>query len=409
MKALERSASEWMPARRPIAESIAFNMLRELSVGTLAMQYNGKRHQFGQHNTDRLHASLDVHRPDLFRKLLMGGTIGAAESYMDGDWDSEDLTSLIRVILRNQAALDRMESGFARIGRAAADAIHRLRKNTKAGSRRNIAAHYDLGNDFFEKMLDETMTYSAAYWHRWEDDLATASRAKLERLGEKLELGPEDHLLEIGTGWGSMAILAAQRFGCRVTTTTISREQHAYAKDKVRAAGLEDRVTLLMKDYRELEGRFTKIVSVEMIEAVGPENYPAFFQTMDRLLVDGGRAALQAITMTDQYYEAVKNRADFIKRYIFPGSCIPSATALLSAATNASRLRMTQYEDMTPHYAETMKRWRENLAPHRASVVQSYGERFWRMWMFYLEYCEAGFREHYIGSAQLVFEKPRYF
>jgi cyclopropane-fatty-acyl-phospholipid synthase len=284
---------------------------------------------------------------------------------------------------------------------------HRTRKNTQAGSRRNIADHYDLGNDFFALMLDPTMTYSAAIFEGPQSTLEEASVHKLDLLCRRLKLERSDHLLEIGTGWGSLAMHAAERYGCRVTTTTISREQRELAMARVRERGLANRITVLDRDYRMLEGRFDKIVSSEMIEAVGRDYYGVFFEKCSSLLKERGLLALQAITMRDQMYERAAREVDFIKRYIFPGSCIPSATALLAAATQSSDLTLKSFEDYTPHYARTMAKWRENLAPHKSQVIARFGERFWRMWSYYLAYCEAGFEEGYIGSAQLLFEKTR--
>lgn len=356
---------------------------------------------------DSLSARVNIHSARVYRNMVLGGTLGAAESFIDGAWTTDDLTTLIRLILRNQQVLMGLESGMARLGAWAARAWQKMRPNTLSGSRRNIAAHYDLGNDFFERMLDPTLMYSSAVFPSAAATLEEASRHKLDLISGKLRLKPEDHLLEIGTGWGGLALEAASR-GAHVTTTTISGEQHQRAVERVRAAGLEDRVEVLRQDYRDLRGQYDKLVSIEMIEAIGPGQYETFFERCDDLLAPGGRLVLQAITIADQAYDTHRWEVDFIKRYIFPGSCVPSVTALIQAATRASDLRLQNLEDYGSHYARTLAAWRENLLPHRSWVVGRYGERFWRMWMFYLAYCEAGFLEGYLSVVQMVMTKQRW-
>jgi cyclopropane-fatty-acyl-phospholipid synthase len=300
-----------------------------------------------------------------------------------------------------------MDTGLARFAALPRLAAHWLHRNTRAGARRNIRAHYDIGNDFYRLMLDETMMYSCALFERPGMSLAEAQRAKLERICRALALGPGDHVLEIGTGWGGFALHAAQRYGCRVTTTTISPSQAALARERVRAAGLEDRITILEKDYRDLGGRYDKLVSIEMIEAIGHEYFEAFFAQAAARLAPGGRMLLQSITIADQRFERARDDVDFIKRYVFPGCCIPSVTALLRAATAASDLRLVGLEDIGPHYAPTLARWRENVFASLARVRElGYTDEFVRMWEFYLCYCEAGFAERALGDALLLFEKP---
>ena len=384
------------------------SQLEKLQNGVLRIRSSGEVRCYGQPSADGLTAQIDVHRSRFFRRAALGGSLGAAESYMDGDWSSADLSALARLLARNAAVLDGLEGGIARLGLIGARALYSVRRNTRKGSRRNIADHYDLGNDFFERMLDPTMTYSSAVFDGPEMTLEQASTRKLDLLCKKLDLKESDHLLEIGTGWGSMAIHAAANYGCRVTTTTISAEQHRLASRRVRSLGLAGRVEVLQRDYRDLEGRYDKIVSVEMIEAVGWRYYDAFFAKCASLLVPGGRLAMQAITIGDNRFESSKNEADFIKRYIFPGSCIPSVSALVSATARTSDLRLRMLEDYTPNYARTLQAWAEQLAPHRPWVVARYGERFWRMWSFYLAYCEGAFAEGYIGLVQMGFERDRW-
>ena len=379
--------------------------LSAIQHGRLDVVVSAQRQTFGREDAS-LHVRLTIHDAGFYRKLALGGTLGAAESYMDGDYSVDDLPGLVRLILQNQAVMRQLDSGLARLGASLARAYHAARRNTRAGSRRNIAAHYDLGNEFFSRMLDPTLSYSSAVFPTPESTLEEASRHKLDLLLQALHLRADDRLLEIGTGWGGLALHAAEAYGARVTTTTISEQQYRGARARVEAQGLGSRIELRKDDYRDLGGRYDKLVSVEMIEAVGAEYYATFFAKCASLLVPGGRMALQAITIVDQAYEAQRREPNFIKRYIFPGSCIPSVSALTQAATRASDLRLTEMRDFGQHYARTVALWRANIEPHREWVVATYGERFWRMWMFYLGYCEAGFAEGYISVVHMVFERP---
>jgi cyclopropane-fatty-acyl-phospholipid synthase len=352
--------------------------------------------------------TLRVGDPGMWRRVALGGPIGAAEAYMDGLWRADDLVALIRLLARNESAWGGMQTGLAKLTEPLRKLRHRLRRNTRSGSRRNIADHYDLGNDFFELFLYPTLTYSAAVFEHPEQDLESAQRAKYERICSKLDLGAADHVLEIGTGWGGFALHAASTRGCRVTTTTISREQHALATERVAEAGLADRVEILLEDYRDLTGRFDRLVSIEMVEAVGHEHLDGFFSVCSERLESHGAMALQAILHREQDWESSKRSVDFIKRYIFPGGQLISMQGIASALAAGTDLRMTHYEDITAHYAETLSRWREVFLK-RSDAVAALGldERFRAMWEYYLAYCEGGFRERVIGTAQLVFEKPR--
>lgn len=381
--------------------------LSRLAEGRLAVRDGWGEATLGQPAPDGLAGRVHVHEPRFWRRVATGGTLGAAEAYADGDWDADDLTAVVRVLARNADALDAVEGGLARLRRPVDSLAHALRRNTRGGSRRNIANHYDLGNDFFALMLDPTMTYSCALFEREDATLEEASVAKIDRLCRKLRLRPQDHLLEIGTGWGSLALHAASRYGCRVTTTTISRRQRELAVERVERAGLASRVQVLHSDYRELTGRFDKLVSVEMLEAVGHRYYPAFFAKCASLLHAHGLLALQVITIPDQRYAQHLRGVDFIKRHVFPGSNIPSVTALLHAAAGSSDLRLRHLEDIGPHYARTLAAWRENLARHGAEVEAITEPRFRRLWHFYLCYCEAAFAEGYIGDAQMLLSRPR--
>ena len=353
---------------------------------------------------------IDVHDLSFYRLLASGGSVGAGEAYFLGYWDCNDLVGLIRLFARHLDAADSLERGTARIRRMLRQGWHAWNRNSVRGSRRNIARHYDLGNELFETFLDPLMQYSCAVFSDPalgpETDLAAAQRAKLERIGEKLALTPEDHLLEIGTGWGGLAVYLADRFGCRVTTTTISGEQFRAATERVERHGLDDRVTLLQQDYRALEGRYDKLVSVEMIEAVGHQYLATYFDTCARLLKPDGRFLLQAITIADHRYEAALEEVDYIKRYIFPGGFLPSVSVLAKHAGRAG-FRLSAMEDLGLDYAETLKHWQQRFDAAAEDLdVLGYDERFRRMWTFYFAYCRGAFLERAISDVQMTLERP---
>ncbi|MCO5297347.1 MAG: cyclopropane-fatty-acyl-phospholipid synthase family protein [Fimbriimonadaceae bacterium] len=356
-----------------------------------------------------LRAQLVVHDPATYRQLAFRGSIGASQAYGDGTWDSDDLTALFQILVRRIGHESPLERRLAWLMSLPNLLRHLGRRNTKANSRANIHAHYDLGNEFFSLFLDESMTYSCGFFEHPEATLEQASEAKLRRLCRKLELNPGHHVLEIGSGWGSFALMAAKEFGCRVTTTTISRQQHALASSRIQEAGLQDRVEVLLKDYRDLQGKFDRIVSIEMIEAVGHENLPRFFAKCAELLRPQGAMAVQAITMPDQRYAQYVRSVDFIRHVIFPGSCCPSRTAMQQAMTRASDLRLVDLEEIGPHYATTLRLWRERFVARREEArALGYPERLLRLWEFYLRYCEAGFAERHVGDVQMVLAKPRW-
>lgn len=350
-----------------------------------------------------LRATVSVRDPGVWLDLLLRGTVGAAEAYMAGKWDADDLASLVRILVRNRAALERLDGGVARLAAPFLRWFHARHANTRAGSRRNIAAHYDLGNEFYAEWLDATMTYSAAVFPRPEATLEEGSVEKLERICRMLDLAPGDHVLEIGGGWGSFAIHAAERHGVRVTTTTISRAQLEHARARVAERGLQERVTVLGLDYRDLEGRFDHVVSIEMVEAVGARFLRRYLAKCATLLKPGGRMAIQAITMPDREYRRALREVDFIQRYIFPGSFIPSLAALVEAAEGAARLRIARVEDIGPHYARTLELWRERFRAAWPRIARlGFDERFRRMWDYYLAYCEGGFRERFLSCNQIL-------
>ncbi|QTS87604.1 class I SAM-dependent methyltransferase [Ectopseudomonas khazarica] len=380
--------------------------LANLRHGLLLVHEGSEVLHFGTPQSSQ-RAEIRVNDPAVWGLVAGNGSIGAGEAYIHGYWSTPDLTAVVRIFVANLDVLDAMESGLARLGRPLIQGLHWLNRNTRQGSRRNIAAHYDLGNDLFEQFLDPTMMYSAAMFLHGDDSLQQAQLNKLQRICEKLALQPSDHLLEIGTGWGSMAIYAASQYGCRVTTTTLSREQYAYTERRIREQGLEDRVTLLLEDYRDLEGQYDKLVSIEMIEAVGHRFLPTYFEQCARLLKPEGLMLLQAITIRDQRYEQARQSVDFIQRYIFPGGALPSMHKMLEVISRHTDLNLHHMEDFGLHYARTLRLWRENLSQARQRLEQlGYDDYFYRLWEFYLCYCEGGFLERTIGTAQLLLAKP---
>ena len=362
----------------------------------------------GEPSTSSLQASLHINAMSFYRMAAFGGSVGAGEAYMQGLWWSDNLTELMRILVRNRDTLDTMETGLAGIAGQLMRCWHTLNRNTPQGSRKNIAAHYDLGNALFRLFLDSRLMYSSAIYSKQTQTLEDAAEAKLKRICQKLDLKPSDHVIEIGTGWGGFAIYAAKQYACRVTTTTISQEQYQEAQRRVSAEGLQDRITLLLKDYRRLEGQYDKLVSIEMIEAVGHHYLDTFFRQCDALVKDDGLMLIQAITLEDYRYAQALHSVDFIKRYIFPGSFIPCVSALVSSAASQTKTRLINLEDIGPSYARTLRDWRLRFEHNLHQVrAQGYSEAFIRMWIFYLCYCEAGFMERSIGDAQLLFAKPR--
>ena len=344
---------------------------------------------------------------EFYREVAANGSVGVGEAYRDGRWTCDNLLGLVQLLVRNRDLLDGMETGLAKLGGMALRAWHALRRNTREGSRRNIAAHYDLGNDFFGLFLSPDLMYSSAMWEGPDDTLEAASNRKLECICRKLKLQASDRVVEIGTGWGGFALYAAQHYGCHVTTTTISREQHALARERIAAAGLRDRVTLLLNDYRDLGGQYDKLVSIEMVEAIGASYLDTYFGCLSRLLKPHGMALIQAITIEDHRYSQALNSVDFIKRHVFPGAFIPSINALVAAKTRASDLSLIHLEDFGESYARTLGVWRERfLAKLHQVRAQGHDESFIRLWEYYLAYCEGGFREHSIGVAHLLLAKP---
>jgi cyclopropane-fatty-acyl-phospholipid synthase len=393
-----------MLARPMIARTAASALLGRLRAGRIEIvESDGSTHVFGPAHAD-LAATIRVHDPAFWRALTRGSR-ALAKLYADGGWDCDDVVTAVRIGARELPRLDRLRAPLAPLR----SALTRVPRNTREGARRHISAHYDLGNGMFRLFLDQSMTYSCAYFEEPDMTLHEAQLAKLDRICRKLELNPDDHLVEIGSGWGSLALHAAGEYGCRVTTTTISREQHGVARERVRAAGLDDRIEVVMEDYRDLRGSYSKLASVEMIEAVGWQYFDTFFRSCSNLLAPDGLMLLQAITIADSGYEIEKASRSFAKELIFPAGCLPSVEVISRSVAGQTDMRLLELEDITAHYPPTLAAWRENFTGAAAQLEElGYDRRFRRLWELYLSWSEGGFREHRIGDYQLLLAKPAY-
>ena len=378
---------------------------KNLKTGHISINDGDETFSFGDGSSDEK-VSVDIHSQEFYVMIGSGGALGIAEAYVAGYWSSDDVVKLFQIILRNRDILLSLEKGFAKLVKPINKMIHRGRQNTLKGSKENILAHYDLSNDFYKLWLDPSMTYSCAFFNNDSVTLEEASIEKLDRICRKLDLSEDDSVLEIGTGWGSFSIHAAKNYGCKVTTTTISDAQFDYARSRIKDEGLESKITLINKDYRDLDGKYDKIVSIEMIEAVGYEYIPDYFSKLSSLLNNNGLVALQGITYNDQNFEVYKDSVDFIKKYIFPGSCLISIAQIIDVIKKDTDLAMVDMEDITKHYAVTLNRWRKNFMDVIPKVKEmGYSQAFINMWEFYFLYCEAGFSERNIGDVQMIFAK----
>jgi cyclopropane-fatty-acyl-phospholipid synthase len=404
--AVPDSAGSTMLTR--LGRKLLLERLAKLTDGELRIQDGAESYRFGQRTARcALTATIIVQHPQFYTETAFGGTTGAGEAYIRDLWRCDDLTALVRIMVVNREVMEDLESGWVRTQAVVRRALHWINRNTRAGSARNIAAHYDLGNELYKLMLDDTMAYSCGIFQHEEASLQEASVAKFDAACRKLALTSSDHLVEIGTGWGGLAIHAAEHYGCRVTTTTISREQFEFARDKVAARGLSDRITLLFEDYRDLKGQYDKLVSIEMIEAVGEKYLDTYFARCSALLKPTGSMLLQAITMQDQFYKRALKSVDYIQRYIFPGSFIPSVAAIAQSLSRATDLKVFNLEDIGPHYARTLRLWRERFFANLPQVRRlGYPDSFNRLWEFYLCYCEGGFAERQLGDVQMLLTKP---
>ncbi len=382
--------------------------LRGLEHGQIVLEEGSRRQLFGtQDPQDPIRVTLVVEDARFYTDLAFRGTLGAGEAYMAGYWSADDLSELTRLVVKNAGIMEGLDRIANRVAMPFLRIYHWLNRNSRAGSQRNIARHYDLGNDFFSLVLDPTLTYSCGIFENRDSTLEEASISKYDRICRKLRLAPGQRLLEIGTGWGGFALHAAQRYGAQVTTTTISREQHERASERIQRAGLSDRVTLLLEDYRNLSGLYDRLVSIEMIEAVGERYFDTYFSKCSSLLEADGLMLIQAITVPDRRYASHVRSVDFIKRYIFPGGCLPSVERMMRAVMRGTDLRLSHLEDITPHYAQTLRRWRESLLANVERIRSlGYPQRFVRMFEFYFAYCEGAFEERWVGDVQLLFAKP---
>ena len=390
-----------------LARSLVFNQLRKIKIGHIAIMEGAKKISFGKKG--KLNVVITVYDPRFYGALAFGGSIGVSEAFMQRFWSVSDLTKLIRIMAINQDAMDQLEGLFNIFLKPLLKCLHYLNQNSIKGSQINISKHYDLGNDFFSLFLDSTMMYSSAVFKNPHDSLYKGSIHKLDTICQRLELTSQDHVIEIGSGWGGFAIYAVQHYGCKVTTTTISKEQYKYIKQKIKDLKLSHKITILFSDYRHLKGKYDKLVSIEMLEAVGYQYFDTYFKVCSDLLKPDGLALIQTITIADQRYEKAKQSVDFIQRYIFPGSCIPSITALQSSMTQSSDLKIYSIQDIGEHYARTLALWREAFFENLKEVkALGFDDAFIRMWHFYLSYCEGGFKEKVISDIHLKLIKPGY-
>lgn len=390
-----------------LARALVFNQLKKIKTGQITIIEGSQKFSFGK--KDKLNVTVTVHDPRFFGALAFGGSIGVSEAFMQKFWSVSDLTKLIRIMAINQNTMDQLEGLFNMFLKPILKCLHYLNQNSVKGSEINISKHYDLGNDFFSLFLDSTMMYSSAVFKNPHDSLYQGSIHKLETICQGLELTSQDHIIEIGSGWGGFAIYAAKHYGCKVTTTTISKEQYKYVSQKIKDLKLSHKITVLFSDYRHLKGQYDKLVSIEMLEAVGYQYYETYFKVCASLLKPQGLAVIQTITITDQRYEKAKRSVDFIQRYIFPGSCIPSITALQNSMTQSSDLKIYSIHDIGTHYARTLALWRERLFKNLNDIkALGFDDAFIRMWHFYFSYCEGGFEEKVISDIHLKLVKPGY-
>ena len=391
------------------ARSLLLKRMARIEHGVLEVHDGEGSLRFGgEPGPDGLHAHIEVLHPQFWADAAFGGTTSAGEAYIHGLWKCDDLTALVRMMVANRHVLEDVDGGATRLADVGRRVAHWLNRNSRQGSRRNISAHYDLGNEFFALFLDPTMNYSCGIFESAEATMEAASIAKMDAICRKLELKPGDHLLEIGTGWGGLAIHAAGRYGCRVTTTRIARAQDEMAAERMRAAGREERVELLLCDYRDLEGSYDKLVSIEMIEAVGHEYLDTYFRRCANLLKPDGLMLLQSITIRDELYAQALKSVDFIQRFVFPGGFLPSVAAMSASLARTTDLQVLHLQDIGLHYARTLNRWRERFFENIDAVrALGYPDSFVRLWEYYLCYCEGAFLERNIGNVQLLLAKPR--
>ena len=389
-----------------LARKVIINRLGRIKSGQIILHDNDRHWKLGKESAN-LTVNLYVHDVRFYTRLMLNGSIGGGEAYILGYWNCDNLTNLIRILALNRHAMLKIEGGLAAFSGWLIKIFHKFNQNTLTGSRRNIQAHYDIGNDLFKLFLDDSMMYSSAIYPRQDATLEEASIHKIDLICKRLKLKPEDHLLEIGTGWGSLAVHAAKHYGCQVTSTTISNEQYSVARERVKKEKLEHKVTIIKQDYRKLTGQYEKLVSVEMLEAVGHKYFDTFFKKCSSLLRSDGLMLLQTITIAEQNYEYARSSVDFIQRYIFPGGCLPSLNVVMDCIARVTDFRMLHAVDFGEHYARTLQEWRSRFSLNLDKVKKlGYPDSFIRMWEYYLCYCEGGFMEQVIGVSHLLFAKP---
>jgi len=390
-----------------VTQKLVFRLLSKIQYGRLSITDASGCHVFSGPSGVHTHTvHIKIHGMQTYRNILFNGSVGAAESYMESDWDVDDLIKLVEIVIKNKEIFEKIEGPIVKTINYFLRLVGTDHKNDIIGAKKNSVAHYDLGNDFFKLFLDPSMMYSCALYEPERISLEQASIKKLETICQQLQLRPADHILEIGTGWGGFAIYAARKHGCKVTTTTISDKQYAYVRREINHLGLQNRIELLNQDYRELSGQYDKLVSIEMIEAVGHPYFDTFFQQCNALLKPGGLLFLQAITINDQAYQRAKNKMDFIKKYIFPGGCLPSINVISNSIANQTQLQLLQIRDIGQHYAITLFDWLRRFNQHAQQIkAQGFSEQFIRMWRFYLCYCAAGFRQAYISDIHALWRK----
>lgn len=390
-----------------LSKKIILKALTKIKQGTIQVNDRAAHYIFGE--TNKIigkKSTINIIHPKAYKKILLEGSVGAGKSYIDGDWNTDDLQKLIGLFIENNSLLSNIESPFAHFLSWIRTISYKLNKNTIHQAKDNILAHYDLGNDFFQLILDPSMMYSSALYEPPSLSLDEAAKKKIQRICNQLDLKPSDHILEIGTGWGGFAIYAAQEYGCKITTTTISDKQYAFVKDKIKQLGLEHQIELLNLDYRKLSGQYDKVVSIEMIEAVGHKYFDAFFHQCNRLVKPEGLFFLQAIVINDQAYEAAKNEVDFIKKYIFPGGCLPSVFSISKSIALNTKMQLISFDDIGKHYVTTLKDWHHNLLVNRKAMIsQGFTDNFIRMWEFYFCYSAAGFKSNYISDIHALWRK----
>ena len=388
-----------------LCKKIFFSQIKNIKYGSITIVDGSTTKVFGRDN--KFSCTILIKNPCFYVDIITGGSIGAAESYIQNAWETDNLTNVIRVIAANNEIADNIEGAFNILFRPIFMLIHYLKQNNKKNSLENIAKHYDLSNDFFSLFLDPTMMYSSAIYSDKNKNLDSASLNKLEIICQKLKLKKTDHIIEIGSGWGGFAIYAATNYGCKITTTTISKQQYMYTKNKISKLNLNHKIKVIFKDYRDLNGTFDKLVSIEMIEAVGHKYYDEYFSKVNSLLKDDGMALIQAITIRDQKYHAALNSVDFIQKYIFPGSCIPSLSVIQGSVSKNSDMIIKDVEDIGDHYAVTLMHWREKFIKNMNHIKKlGFDNKFIRMWLYYFSYCEGGFREKVINDAHILLAKP---